>query len=282
MAGRRDPFALRWLVGVELCAHRRRAGLTLAELSVATGITKPKLGHMEVGRYQHNPDDVAAVLRACGADGSTVDRLAALSRRNGSKSWWAPWAGVLPDWLKTFAGLEGMAEAEFGYQPTVLPSLVQTEDYARALTGSAGFVRRVHSERFVSFHLARAARLSGADPLRLHFVVGEAALRLAVGAPDVRRAQYEHLLEVTEQDNATLQVLTPDCGPHDAGGTGQFAVLHFADARPVAYTEQLDAAVYVHDPDEVGTYALAAQNLQRVALDPDDSAALVKALIAET
>lgn len=281
MAGRNDPSALRWLIGVELAAYRRQAGLTLAELSEATGITKPKLGHMEMGRYQQNPDDIANVLRACGTDERTVDRLSSLSGRSDSKSWWAPWAHVVPDWLKTFVGLEGLAESEFVYQPMVLPGLMQTEEYAHALTAATDFVRQNHNERFVPFRLARARRLNDPDPLRLHAVVGEAALRLAVGTPEMRFAQYERLLELADQPNITLQVLRPECGPHDAGGTGQFVVLHFDEARPIAYTEQLDGAVYVQDPDDVRTYTLAAENLQHVALEPAESVALVKALMAE-
>lgn len=281
MAGRNDPSALRWLIGVELAAYRRQAGLTLTELSEATGITKPKLGHMEMGRYQQNPDDIANVLHACGADERTVDRLSSLSGRSDSKSWWAPWAHVVPDWLKTFVGLEGLAESEFVYEPSVLPGMMQTEDYAQAVTTATGFVRQNHSERFVSFRLARARRLVDPDPLQLHVVVGEAALRLAVGSPEVRRAQYERLLELAEQPNVTLQVLTPERGPHHAGGTGQFYVLRFAEARPIAYTELLDGAVYVQDPDDVRIYTLAAENLEQVALEPDESIALVKALVAE-
>ncbi|PKW18929.1 Scr1 family TA system antitoxin-like transcriptional regulator [Saccharopolyspora spinosa] len=147
MSGRNDPSVLRWLIGVELSAYRKHAGLMLPELATATGITKPKLGHMESGRYQQHLDDIATALRACGADERTVDRLASLSGRGDSKSWWAPWAHVVPDWLKTFVGLEGLADSESLYEPTVLPRMMQTEDYAQAVTAATGFVRQNHSER---------------------------------------------------------------------------------------------------------------------------------------
>ncbi|MGW1676183.1 helix-turn-helix domain-containing protein [Saccharopolyspora sp. NPDC002376] len=270
------------MIGVELSAYRKQAGLTLAELAAETGITKPKLGHMESGRYQQHQDDIAAVLRACGAGERAVDRLASLSGRADSKSWWAPWAHVVPDWLKTFVGLEGLAESEFVYQPSVLPGLMQTEDYAAALTTSTGFVRQNHNERFVSFRLARAQRLRDENPLHVHAVVGEDALRLAVGDSETRIAQFGHILELAALPNFTLQVLRPDLGPHDALGAGQFFVLHFEEARPIAYTELLDGAVYVQDPDDVRTYTLVAENLQHVALDPTESVTFVKALMSET
>lgn len=281
MIGNNDPSALRWLIGVELATYRKQAGLSLAELSVETGISKPKLGHMESGRYQQQPDDLANILRACGTDQRGIDRLTSLSARSDSKSWWAPWAHVVPDWLKTFVGLEGLAYSEFVYEPLVLPGMMQTAEYAEALTQATGFVRQNHTERFVSFRLARARRLTETADLRVQVVVGESALRLAVASPEVRRAQYERLLELAEHPRVTFQVLTPECGPHDAGSTGQFCVLNFAEARPIAYTELLDGAVYVQDPDDVRTYTLAAESLQRVALDPDESFAYVKALASD-
>lgn len=281
MSGRNDPSALRWLIGVELSTYRKQAGLTLAELSAKTGITKPKLGHMETGRYQQHSDDIAAVLRTCGADERTVDRLASLSGRGDSKSWWAPWAHVVPDWFKTFVGLEGLAESAFVYQPSGLPGLMQTEEYAQALTSATGFVRQNHSERFVSFRLARARRLMDSVPLQVHAVVGEDALRLVVGSRETRQAQFRHILRLAELPNFTLQVLRPERGPHDALGAGQFVVLHFAEARPIAYMELLDGAVYVQDPDDVRTYTLVADNLQSVALDSTESVDFVKTLMSE-
>lgn len=278
MTGRNDPSALRWLIGVELSAYRKQAALSLAELSASSGITKPKLGHMESGRYQQYPEDIARVLTVCGADQPTMDRLATLSCRAGSKSWWAPWAHVVPEWLKTFVGLEGLAESEFVYQPLVLPGLIQTPDYARGLTSATSLVRESHSERFVSFRVARAQRLSDPEPLRLHLVVGEAALRLTVGSAQTRRDQYERIIEIAALPHVTFQVLRPECGPHEAGGAGQFVVLTFAEARPVVYSEHLDGAVYVQNQDDVRTYTLAANNLHHVALTPEESVAFVKAL----
>lgn len=189
-----------------------------------------------------------------------------------------PWAHVVPAWVKTFAGLEGLAEAEFVFEPLLLPGLLQTEEYAEAITQSTGFVRADHAERFVSFRLARARRLTEAEPLRLHAVIGESALRLRVGSPELHRAQLEHLAKLAEQPNVTIQVLRPEDGPH-AAVTGQFIVLEFADVRPIAYAELFDGAVYVQDPDSVRTYTMVAENLRQVALGPAESLALIQSLV---
>ncbi|KWX00696.1 XRE family transcriptional regulator [Carbonactinospora thermoautotrophica] len=276
---RSDPSALRWLIGAELANYRKESGLSLSEVSAATGIGRAKLSHMETGRYQQYPDDIAAVLKVYGVAQRDIDRLTSLAGRADSKTWWAPWAHVVPDWFKTFVGLEGLAESEFAYEPIVVPGLLQTEAYAQELTRASGFVRPDHHERFVSFRLARARRLTEEEPLRLHAVIGEAALRLHVGTPEIRRAQYEHLLDLADRPNVTVQVLRPENGPHTAV-TGKFTIMDFVDVRSIAYVELLDGAVYVQDPDDVRTYKMAAENLQQVALEPDESVAFIKSLLS--
>lgn len=279
MGTRTDPSALRWLIGAELARHRREATMTLAELAAASGIGKPKLGHMETGRYQQFPDDIANVLRVCGADQAAIDRLTTLATRSDARSWWAPWANVMPDWFKTYVGLEGLASGAFVFESMVIPGLLQTEAYAQALTLGTGFVRSDHAERFVSFRQARAQRLvDDEDPLTLHAVIGEAALRLQVNGDETRRTQLAHLAAMSERPNVTVQVIRPEDGMHGATPVGKFVILDFAQVRPIAYTELLDGAMYVQDPDDVRTYSMVADNLRQVALSPAESRALIREL----
>lgn len=278
MTTRHDPSALRWLIGVELANHRKQAAITPQQVLEATGITRTKLSSMENGRYHQLPEDIVALLGCYDVPRHDIDRLTSLTGRGEGKTWWAPWSHLVPDWFKTFVGLEGLAEAEFCFEPMVLPGMVQTEDYAQAITEATGFVRRDHSERFVSFRVARARRLTDSEPLKLHVVIGEAALRLDVGTPEVRQAQYRHLLALGKRSNVTVQVLRPEDGPHTAM-SGKFVVLDFAQAQSIAYAERLDGAVYVQDQDDVRTYKMAVDNVQSVALSSHQSLALIKSLV---
>ncbi|GIL29242.1 helix-turn-helix domain-containing protein [Actinocatenispora comari] len=275
---RNDPSALRWLIGVELINYRKESTLTQAEATRRTGIGKAKLSSMESGRYQQHPDDVTALLNAYGVAQRDIDRITSLTGRAESRSWLAPWSHVVPDWFRTFVGLEGLATAEFAYDPLIIPGLLQTMEYAEELTRATGFVRPDHSERFVSFRLARARRLTADTPLALHAVIGDAALRLTVGDVELRRAQYQHLVELAKQPNITIQVIRPEDGPHGAG-TGQFVILEFDKARPIAYSELLDGASYVQDQDQVATYRMAADSARTVALSPEKSMALLRSMI---
>jgi len=208
-----------------------------------------------------------------------VERLTSLTDRVDEVTWWAPWAQVVPDWLKIFLGLEALAERMFVFEPVLIPGLLQIEDYARAVTADTPRVRPDHRDRFVDLRRARARRFTDPDrPLHLHAVIAEAALRLRVGTWDLQRAQLEHLLVMSELPTVTIQILRPEDGLHTAT-TGFLAVLEFENARSIGYTELHDGAVYVQDPDQARCYAMTAENLERVALGPDQSVALIKSAI---
>jgi transcriptional regulator with XRE-family HTH domain len=268
MVSRGDPAPLRWLIGVELARHRNLAKLSLTAASARTGISKAKLGHLETGRQQQAPDDIAELLAAYGVEQRDIDRLTSLTGRADEATWWAPWARVVPDWLKTFLGLEGLAESEFTFEPIGIPGLLQTEEYAAAVTADTPRLRADYRERFVGLRMARTRRLTNPErPLRLHAVFTEGALRLAVGDPEMRRAQLRHLLTMAELPTVTIQVVRPEDGPHTAV-TGQFVVLGFENMRSIGYVELHDDALYLHDPDQVRTYSMVAEDVQRVALNP--------------
>ncbi len=177
---------------------------------------------------------------------------------------------MLPDWLRTFVGLEGIAESEFTYAPLVLPGLLQTESYAAALTAVSVRVRPDHNERVVSFRMARQRRLHDDTPLKLTAVIEEAVLDRPVGDAATMRDQLEHLAELVKSDTVDLRVLPTAVGPHVAL-SGRFTVLNFRDAQSIGYVEIPDGAVYVQDQDQVSGYIRSGERLLSVALSSTNS-----------
>jgi hypothetical protein len=179
---------------------------------------------------------------------------------------------VVPDWLKTYVGLESLADRIFTFEALIIHGLLQTQDYAAAVTASSRSIRPDHGERFVSFRMARARRLTDADrPLQLHAVIPTAALDLAVGTHEVRRQQLQHLIEMSELPNVTIQVLRPEDGPHSALGGG-FTLLDFGESvRPVVYVEIKDGAFYLQEADQVQAYTMVSTDLAQVAMSPEQS-----------
>lgn len=273
------PAPLRWLIGIELARYRNQAKLSLSEASTRTGYSRAKIGHLETGRQQQGPEEITHLLSDYGIDQAEIERLVSLTARADEASWWAPWAAVVPDWLATFVGLEALAEHEFVFEPILLPGLLQTEEYAAAVTADTPRVRGDHSERFVNLRIARARRLTDPDrPLHLHAIFTEGALRLAVGSPELRQAQLRHLITMAALPTVTLQVVRPEDGLH-AAFVGQFVVLDFETVRSIGYVELLDGAVYLQDSDHVLTYTMEAKRLARTALSPERSVELLEAMI---
>ncbi|WP_433269190.1 helix-turn-helix domain-containing protein [Actinosynnema sp. CS-041913] len=272
------PSALQWLIGIELARYRNEANLSLAQLAAVCGIGKPKLSHLETGRVAQYPADIRKILRACAVPTEDIDRLVQLGSRSDEASWIGPWTDVVSDWLRTMVGLESLARKEFVFEPIVLPGLLQTEAYASALTNASPRVSTDTAGRLVEFRMERNRLLLKEDPLDLHAVINLQALRLSVGDREIMNEQYRHLLKLGKLPNVALQVMLPEAGPH-AASTGQFMLLDFADARPIVYIEIQDAAVFVEEARRVRTYTLSTQSLERVALSPTESTALIESLI---
>ncbi|MDF2979419.1 MAG: family transcriptional regulator [Actinomycetospora sp.] len=181
---RNDPSALRWLIEHELRAAREQAGHTQSAAARVLDCAHAKINYLEQGKNQQRPDEVVRLLRSYGADPVDVDRLSSLASAADRGTWWAPFADVVPDWLRTFVGLEGLASASFAYEPLLLHGLLQTRAYATALLADALRVRVVDVERVVALRLARQQRLH--DPVRpLHYeaVIEETILDPSSAAP---------------------------------------------------------------------------------------------------
>ncbi len=277
MVDRADPTALRWLIGVELHNYRRHAGQTLAAAGKALGCTPGMVGHFEKGLYFPQPEQIAGLLSFYGAPAWDTERLSSLSGRAEQRTWLAPWNDVVPDWLKTYVGLEGLASHEVAYSPLVLHALVQTREYSIAATAGSARVRPDQVERLVSLRIERQRPLSSdADPLRLTTIVEESVLDRPIGGTETLRGQLQHLVELSAGDNVEILVLPTAVGRHDSL-EGGFTVLHFAQAQSIGYVEYPDGAVYVQDQDQVAAYTRTAESLRSVALPQPESRKAIEA-----
>ena len=281
MADRTDPSALRWLIGHELRAAREQSGTTQTAAARVLGCTHAKINYLEQGKNQQRPDEVTALLHAYGASPTDVERLASLASQADRGTWWAPFADVVPDWLRTFVGLEGLASACFVYEPLLLHGLLQTRAYARALLADPLRVPVVDVERVVELRLARAQRLHDPEsPLHYEAVIEETILHRMVGGPAVMAEQLDHLLALSALPTVGIRVMPLAVPVHD-GLDGEFTLLDFDTARSIGYVEFQDGAVYVQDPDRIGGYRTAAVRLRAAALSEDASLEVIRSRRAE-
>src|SRR5260221_14452621 len=160
---------------------------------------------------------------------------------------------------------------------------MQTEDYARAVI----LIANSHApageiERRVSIRMKREQLLTQPDAPELWAVLDEAALRRARSDRKVMRSQLEHLLQITELRNVTLQIVPFHVGPHAAAG-GPFTILRFSepDVPDVVYLEQLNSALYLDQPDEVIGYMTVMNQLCVQAETGTSSRAILSELLRQ-
>jgi hypothetical protein len=233
------------------------------------------MNYMESGRSVQRADDVRKLMEFYGRaeDG---ERLAGMLQPPTRRVWWAPWEPVIPEYNRLFVGLEGFAKSEFVYVPQIVPGLLQTLDYATALT-NFGNVPPLHRDRIVEFREIRQDRLRAThEPLHLAVVIDEHALDREVGGRACLRGQLDRLLRMAILDTVTIRVMPNSVAVHD-GVAGMRTLLDFADTQSIGNVEYPDGAVYIGDYHQVAGYHYRREQLCGAALDPDASREVIAA-----
>ncbi|MCE7080056.1 helix-turn-helix transcriptional regulator [Streptomyces sp. ST2-7A] len=243
-------------------------GARVRKLRTAAGLTQA-----ELGRRAYVVDSrITQIERACGAR-PTLELARALDEILDADSlltdlWPYVYRETFPDWSRTFMEYSARAVRIHQYAAHVVPGLLQTPDYARAVLSKGRSLRdEAHLNERLTARLRRQERLREPDQPELWLVLDEAVLRRPVGGWKVMRAQLERLLEATRDPRVTLQVLPFDQGEHDSMG-GSLTVLTLPDQTEIAYTEGADYGQLVEDPSEVGLYSFLYDRLRAVALPP--------------
>jgi len=285
VAARNGPTALRIALGAQLRRLREDSRVTVAEAAEAIRATHSKISRLERGRSGAKQRDVADLLTLYGmTDEAQREELLALARQANTPGWWQPYSDVLPSWFELYLGLEKAASIIRLYEMQFVHGLLQTEEYARAVI----LISNAHApadeiERRVSVRMKRQQLLTQPAAPQVWAVLDEAALRRWPAGPGVVRAQLEHLLQVTELPNVTLQVVPFEVGPHAAAG-GPFTILRFPepDLPDMVYLEQLNSAVYLDHPDDVIDYVTVMDQLAVRARTGPDSKDMISALLKQT
>jgi transcriptional regulator with XRE-family HTH domain len=251
-------------LGAQLRRLREASGYTTVQAAEAIRATHSKISRMERGRSAARQRDIADLLTLYGvADEAERERLLSLTRQAAAPGWWQQYNDVLPRWVELYIGLEKAASIIRTYEVQFIHGLMQTEDYARAVILIANsHMPAQEIDRRVSVRMKRQELLTQPDAPELWAVLDEAALRRAPGGHRVMRAQLEHLLQITELPNVTLQIVPFLAGPHAAAG-GPFTILRFSepDVPDVVYLEQLNSALYLDQPDDVIGYMTVMNQL---------------------
>ena len=277
----------RRLVGGALRRYREQAGYALEDAARVLECDRSKISRIETGQRGIRPKELRELLAEYGVPEGEQAALVAIASRGGPGGWWHPYADVLPGAYLDYVIMESAASEIMIYEAQVIPDLLQTDDYARAIaaaepghvTAEPGDAADEQREDAVA---ARALRRQAVLPgRRLWVVLGEGALRQAVGGPGVMAGQMSHLVRLIDDvPGLTIQVLPFSAGAHAAAASASLAILRFPDAPSlgVVHLEGLSGGVYLDSQEDVARYIRAFALLRAAALSAPDSARLLSGL----
>lgn len=272
----------RILLGSQLRRLRESRGITREAAGYSIRASESKISRMELGRVSFKARDVEDLLTLYGVtDDAEREALLGLAREANVAGWWHSYGDVLPGWFQTYVGLEGAASYIGIYEVQFVHGLLQTEGYAHAVVvRGQPEAHEAEVERRVSLRMERQKLLFSERAPVFHAVLDEAALHRPYGGPEVMREQLQHLIDISEQANVTLQVMPFAHGGH-AGESGAFTMLRFpeSDLSDVVYLEQLTSALYVDKAEEVAQYARVMERLHDDSLSPSRSRDLLRRLL---
>jgi transcriptional regulator with XRE-family HTH domain len=265
-------------LAMELQRRREATGLSREEVARQLEWSTSTLFRIETGRSRPQPGNVRTLLELYGVTGPERDGLIQLTRDARKPGWWHSFRDVLPNPYEVYIGLEAGAASLRNFEPIVVPGLLQTADYARAMfRNGPRELDRDEVERRVEVRLARQEILTRDNRPRLWAVIDEAVIRRLVGGTEVMRGQLRHLADAAQRGKTTIQVVPYRAGAH-AGTTGPFVILDYEEPTDpdVVYVETLAGDIYLEERPDVNRYTLAFDRLVAAALHPDDSVRLIE------
>lgn len=283
-----SPTVRRRRLAAELRRLRERAGFTGDEVAERLGWSGSKISRIELHRIGIKPADLLRLLDLYGVAEEHRESLVTLGRESRRAGHLEAVAANFPDEYAEFLHAENEARTLWNWEPQVVPGLLQTSDYARAVMlgwhemfpmPSADVDRRVEAR------LVRQQVLERDPPLMISAVIDESVLYRRLGDKSVMRFQLERLAETSELPNIKV-LIKPLNGLHLIG-TGPFSYMTFAQVhdvplRDLVVVEHLAGSHSIDDEDEAYQYQRAFQKLMDESLAPVESRELIRKVSRET
>jgi transcriptional regulator with XRE-family HTH domain len=261
---------------------RHDAGMTQDAAAARMGWHSSKLFRLENARSPRvNWLDVRELMDLYGVPGPHREALVQLARDARKMGWWTPYRDVFTG---SYVALEDEASVMRLYCPELIPGLLQTEHYARAVIRAVrpGYDEE-SVERRVAARLARQQTLLDreASP-ELLCVLNEAVVRRQVGDAHVRSGQLRALADAAERPQLAIQILPFRAGAH-AGLEGGFVLIEFPSEQDpdVVYVEGIMGDLYLESVEEVKRYQSAFERIQMIALSLQETLTFISALARE-
>jgi transcriptional regulator with XRE-family HTH domain len=257
--------------GAELRRARAAAGLSQEQLGQRVGYSAAQVGKVETGDRAPSLDFAQGCDTALPAVGGLFARIYALARR---------WDGGYPSWFAEWIETERRATALYWWEPLLVPGLLQTADYARAILAAGPDTTEDELEELVRARMERQAIFDRANPPRLWAVMDEAVLHRLIGSRKIMYDQLLHLADISCHPSITVQIVPAGVGAH-AGLLGGFAIAGVDNAPGTVYMESPDQGQTTGKPSVVGKLSLTFGTLRADALPRGASRDLIGKIAEE-
>jgi transcriptional regulator with XRE-family HTH domain len=277
-----SPSLRRRRLAAELRRLRDQSSLSLSDVADKLGWQVSRLSRIETRQLGITTADLRKLLDLYGVeDPACRDYLATLARRAGERGWWQSYPRhVIPSEYGDLIAIEAEAATIRSYQPEVVPGLLQTPGYARAVirAGRRGDTA-AEIDRRVAVRLERQMILARTDPPppRISVVLSEAVLRRRVGGAAVMREQLDYLIAERDRANISVQVLPFDSGAHPCM-VGPFTMVTFMDPGDlgIVYLEHPTSSLFLETHGEIRAYEEFWDSILSDAYSPEDSRAFLR------
>ncbi|QUG99541.1 helix-turn-helix domain-containing protein [Saccharopolyspora erythraea] len=267
-------------LGQLLLGLRDRAAKSLADSSELLRVAESTVSRYETGHVRPGWATMQALLAFYGAEDHERVEAAAMWEDAAEQATRVVTPAGSSKALRAFLRAENEADTARHLEPLVIPGLLQTHAYARALNLTGQQFHSTPPQRYVTARLSRQARLSPPSPMNYHALIDEGVIRRVVGGPEVMVEQLRHLLVMAERDNVTLQIVPFGIGAY-ATMTGGFVILGYQDAAdpPAVYVASAAGGNWVENGDDVTRFADTFDEVTKLALSTDESSNLIRSQV---
>ncbi|HWE89278.1 MAG TPA: helix-turn-helix transcriptional regulator [Pseudonocardiaceae bacterium] len=274
----KSPGAKAKGLGAELRVLRQRAGMTLEDAAKPVDLSKTILSKLETGHRNIAFPEAIGLLALYGVVGEERDRVLTLARSVDEPGWWEVGIPGMTKESATLADYETIANGLTDWAPLLIPGLLHTMDYARAIFGMYDLAPHVLEAR-LNARLRRQQTMWRPEVTYTAYL-GESALRSVVGDATIMAAQLHALLDAQRRSNIAIRIVPQNLGPY-LGQLGAFLKLDFRPAETVVHVELLHSGVFHDEPRLTDPYVKAVAQLAEVALSATESTRMIDAIAHE-
>ena len=266
------PTTLRVIIGSNLRQLRQGANISREKAAYEIRADASKISRLELGRVSFRLRDVRDLMILYGVrDEAELDRYEELARLANQPSKWQRYTDYLPDFFSNYLEMEGAAARIRTYEVQVMPGLLQSEAYARAVMMLGyGHTPLQEIDKRIDVRMKRQEILDRKEkPPELWAVIDEAALHRPFGGKGVLREQIQTLMESCDRPNVRIQIVPFVSGAHSGAGA-PFTWLRFGyeELNDVIYLEHLTGGLYLERENELDAYQAAMEHLCIQATQP--------------